>query len=252
MKEILVASITTVALWAAPALAADMPTKAAPFAPVFNWTGFYVGGQAGFGTGKSMHINQVTLIGSGLLHPINGFIGGATYGYNVQSGMWVYGLEGDISWSGIKATSASVNGFCGGLGVQGCTTDLKWLGTDRGRVGYLFTPNNLIYVTGGVAYGSVRAGIDPTACPTCDFETKTHVGWTAGAGIEGKTAMPGWTIKLEYLYVDLGGKNNYTVIAPGPIVEAERVSLRENIVRLGLNYKFGDGGWGKGPVSAKY
>jgi outer membrane immunogenic protein len=234
MKKFLVAGIAALAFWGVPALAADMPMKAAP-APMWNWTGFYIGAEGGYGSGITMHVNQVTGIGSGAAR-VNGAIAGGTYGYNVQSGMWVYGLEGDFSWSGIKSTFFSVNGFCGAAPAQGCLTDQRWLGTDRGRVGYLFTPNNLIYATGGVAYGNVKAGIDPTICPTCTIATKTMVGWTAGAGIEGRLATPGWTLKLEYLYVDLGGKNIYTA-AGG--VDPERVSLRENIVRLGLNYKFG-------------
>src|SRR5271169_6111658 len=106
MKKFVVAGIAALALWCAPALAADMPMKAAP-APIWNWTGFYVGVAGGYGSGETMHVNQVTSIGSGAAR-VNGAILGGTYGYNVQSGMWVYGLEGDFPWSDIKSTFFSV------------------------------------------------------------------------------------------------------------------------------------------------
>jgi outer membrane immunogenic protein len=234
MKKLLVAGFIAAALCGAPAFAADMPVKATP--QVWNWTGFYLGAEGGLDVGQTRHFNESTLG-----HSDNGWISGGTiggtYGYNVQAGQWVYGLEGDISWAGsFKDKISSHSTFCGGApGLNDCLTDLRWLGTDRVRAGYLSTPSNLIYLTGGVAYGNVRAGIVPPAC--CDTEDHTRAGWTVGGGIESKLAAPNWTMKLEYLWVDLGNKTNYAkVTAP---TANESVSLKENIFRLGFNYKFG-------------
>jgi outer membrane immunogenic protein len=227
MKKLLLAGIAAVAFSAARVFAADMPVKA-PM-EMSNWTGFYLGGVAGIDWGQTQHFNETILGGSGN-GQVSGYTLGGTYGYNLQAAQWVYGLEGDYSRHGtLQNTFASENGFCPGPAV--CTTELKWLGTDRVRAGYLFTPNNLIYATGGVAYGSVRAGLNGFN----DLEDRTRVGWAAGAGIEGKLATPGWTMKIEYLWVDLGGKTNYVFIG-----DNERVSLKDNMIRLGFNYKFGN------------
>jgi outer membrane immunogenic protein len=214
------------------ASAADMPVKAAPMvAPAYNWTGFYIGIEGGYGWGSTSHTNVVTGIGSVTDHSLKGGIFGATYGYNWQTGPWVLGLEGDFSWSGIKDAFIDPSGFCGA--GPNCNTNLRWLGTDRVRLGYAWD-RYLVYGTGGVAYGSVNAGIN-NAC--CDFETHTRVGYTVGGGIEAMLVR-NWSAKLEYLYVNLGDKVNYnaTIVAPP---DGESVAVRFNMVRVGLNYKFG-------------
>ena len=119
---------------------------------------------------------------------------GGTVGYNKQLGNVVFGVEGDIDWSGLNGTSTTAG--CPG----GCSTSDTWLSTVRGRVGYSidrFMP----YVTGGLAVGDIRA-----AAPGFAGGSTTNAGWTLGAGLE--VALPGnWTAKAEYLRVDLGSFN---------------------------------------------
>lgn len=219
--------------FASPAVAADMPAKApayrapAAIAPAWNWTGFYLGVAGGGGWGSTRHTNELNNATSGTDHNLEGGIFGGTYGYNWQWGSVVAGLEGDISWSGIRDSFRDSGGFCG---PAPCVTDLKWLGTDRIRFGFAWD-RFLAYATGGVAYGSVQA----TCCgiPAITDETKWRTGYAVGGGVEAML-MPNWSAKLEYLYVDLGEETNYHTTQPA----GEKVLVKSNIVRLGINYHF--------------
>src|SRR5262249_10977143 len=158
-----------------------------------------------------------------------GILGGGA-GYNWQLGRWVYGVEGDYSWADISGSSNT----CGALSPipHSCGTDLRSLGTLRGRIGYAVgvIGNWLPYVTGGLAVGEVHAWDSLFPSSGRDFRT----GWTVGGGVE--TAIThNWTFKVEYLYVDLGSRETFNVVPGVP----ETVSFRANIIRFGLNYKFG-------------
>ena len=149
---------------------------------------------------------------------------GGTVGYNRQLGNAVFGVEGDIDWSGLNGNNTTLG--CPG----GCSTSDSWLSTVRGRIGYSFD-RVMPYVTGGLAVGDIRA-----ATPGLAGGTSTNAGWTLGGGIE--FALPGnWTAKAEYLRVDLGGFNCTGCSAlPGDNVStaAERRSRRRELsLRLG-------------------
>ena len=165
-----------------------------------------------------------------------GFVGG-TLGHNWQTGPWVFGLEGDYSWSDIKGHSD----VCGPLTAtpHPCGTKLDSFGTLRGRIGYAVgaTGNWLLYATGGLAVGEIHAWDLLTPASGSKF----RAGWTVGGGIETAIA-PNWTVKLEYLYVDFG-KANYFDVVPGV---PETIGLNVNVVRAGINYRFGN------PVIARY
>ncbi len=111
-----------------------------------------------------------------------------------------------------------------------CETSSTWLGTARGRIGYAWN-RVLFYGTAGAAYGN----IDSTAFATTN--SSTEVGWTAGAGIEGAIA-DNWTAKVEYLYADLG-HGSCTTACGSPPFATQSVSLKDNLVRVGINYIFG-------------
>jgi outer membrane immunogenic protein len=113
---------------------------------------------------------------------------------------------------------------------------LQWLGTDRGRLGYA-QDGFLIYATGGLAYGDVRATILNAGGVGIDSETHLREGYTVGGGIEAKIDH-NWSVKLEYLYVDFGNRAGYTAFPPPPPLQPENVYLNSNIVRVALNYKF--------------
>ncbi len=217
MKKILLASAAVLALGVASASAADMPrrtqmpAKAMPYMePVYNWTGAYVGINGGGGFGRSDFSGAFP---SGSFDTSGGLAGG-TIGYNWQMNQVVFGAEGDIDWSNIKGSAA-----CGGTS---CEARNDWLATARGRLGFAmgrFMP----YVTGGAAFGNVKTNI--AGVGSAD---NTKTGWTIGGGLEYGLAGP-WSIKAEYLYVDLGNSGS---------VGGTNTNFRTNVVRAGLNYRF--------------
>jgi len=255
------------------ATAADMApryTKAPPpIVEVWNWTGFYIGGNVGYSWGRSSDTSTLTNGAGAVLFTsadranMDGVIGGAQIGYNWQVQNWVWGLEADIQGSDQKggrnflcATSICtppfgvIAVFPGPAVPVALDQKLEWFGTVRGRIGVLATPKVLFYATGGLAYGEVRTAATIGAGAFGFSSSSTRAGYTVGAGVEGVIAG-NWTAKLEYLYVDLGtvsGSFATTIGALGGGVLSSNYSSRvtDNIVRVGLNYKFG------GPVVAKY
>ena len=277
------AVVTAIPTASAADLAARPYTKAPPvMVEVYNWTGFYIGGNAGYSWGRSntdvSYFNTAT--GAPIVPPLgsivsnsfdmNGGIAGGQIGYNWQTNNWVWGLEADIQWSGERGSSAfrcaatGVGGVClPGLtflppGVTGTNfaldQSLEWFGTVRGRAGWVASPQVLLYATGGLAYGAIKtrgafAGVTPGGVAVTSFgsNTDTRVGWTVGAGVEGMITR-NWSAKLEYLYMDLGRADAGTfALAPASVIGAH-VSSRftDHILRAGINYRFG------GPVVAKY
>ena len=273
---------------ASAASAADMAprpyTKApAPIVEVWGWTGFYIGGNAGYSWGRSStdvsYYN--TLTGLPIVAPagsitssgfdMNGGIAGGQIGYNWQSNNWVFGLEADAQWSGERgrglyncAAVAVTAGAClPGLtflpaGVTGTSLtydqSLEWFGTVRGRAGVLVTPKVLLYGTGGLAYGSIKTtgtlvGVTPAnvAITSTGSSSDIRLGWTVGAGVEGKLTS-NWSAKLEYLYLDFDTyrAGDFTLAPLNTIGARVDSRFRDHILRAGLNYTFG------GPVVAKY
>jgi outer membrane immunogenic protein len=278
MKKMLLGAVALIAIGAAPALAADLPaapvyTKAPAVAPVpvYNWTGFYVGGNVGgawgdrsndgfAGNAATAPLFAEAIFPTSLGVQPSGVIGGAQIGYNWQvSPMSVWGIEADIQGSGYNGSAVLTS--TPPIAAQFNTAieqHSNWFGTVRGRAGFLATPNLLLYGTGGLAYGqtevsstTVGTGFTLATCPlnfTCatGASTSTRAGWTVGAGAEWIFA-PGWSAKAEYLYIDLGTQstNLPSVILPAFVFSAS-APFRENIARVGINYHFG------GPVIARY
>lgn len=247
MKKLLAASVAAASVYGAPVLAADLPVKAPAYvapAPVPGWTGPYLGVAGGYGWGHSnqtdpgLQISNTSPIGDGHFGLSGGLLGG-TLGYNWQNGQWVFGVEGDYSWADISGQS-SVCGPTPPTIPHPCGTKIESLGTVRARIGPV-VGNALPYVTGGWAFGDVH-GWD-SLFPASG--SAMYSGWTIGGGIEWRLD-PRWSAKIEYLYVDLGNRQLFNIIPGVP----ETVSATANVIRVGLNYKFGD--WGKAPVVAKY
>jgi outer membrane immunogenic protein len=219
MKRLVLASIGALALVSTmgAANAADiqrrqaMPTKAPIYAPIYNWTGAYVGINGGGGWGRS---DTSAPFASGGFNTSGGVVGG-TVGYNWQNGPAVFGVEGDIDWSNIRGSATCGVGFS-------CETKNSWLATARGRVGYAFD-RFLPYVTGGLAVGDIKNNVAGVGSSTA-----TKAGWTVGGGLEAALTGP-WTAKVEYLYADLGR---------GTSVLGSDTKFNASIVRAGLNYRF--------------
>ena len=220
MNKLLVAAVSLSAL-AMPAVAADMPLKTpvykAPVSPDSNWSGFYVGGHAGYMWGRSSVWDDGDLVEKNA--PTSGFVGGALAGVNWQTGAWVLGLESDFGWTDAHGTgtrNSPVNHY-----------DFNWTSHIRGRVGYA-TSNVLWFVAGGMAladfdYTQGSSGITITGT--------VFTGWSLGGGAD-IAINPSWIARVEYLHDDFGDKN---FLISG---ESYRVRLTGETVRGALMYKF--------------
>jgi outer membrane immunogenic protein len=225
-------------------------TASAPVATA-NWSGFYLGGNFGSGTGRDRSaLNLPTL---GLSESFNlapdGINGGVQAGYNWQAANWVFGLETDIQGSTQKDDKTCVI-YCSPGASAAYDATLPWFGTVRGRLGYS-VGSTLFYATGGLAYGSVKTKINTISSvgPVTQSFSHTNAGWTAGAGIETPFRLlgllgPNWTTKTEYLYVDLGTATDNFTFGVAPATSTR--SVTEHIFRTGINYHFNS------PVGAKY
>lgn len=231
MKRSFALAILGAVLSASSAVAADVaprpqgaPVYQAP-PPVYDWSGFYLGLSGGYGFGRSSWSDPFAGGSSGRFDTRGGLLGGQV-GYNWQTGRTVIGLESDINWANLKGT-ASGPAVCTLNGGGECRTEQSWFGTTRARIGYAFG-NFLPYVTGGLAYGDVKA-VQPNGT-----QRDTKAGWTAGAGLEvGLT--PSWTAKAEYLHLDLG---TATFMGAASGTNTLNVPITEDILRAGLNYRW--------------
>jgi outer membrane immunogenic protein len=298
MKRFLLGA-ALIGLAAVPAFAADLPRKApmpAPVAaPVWNWAGFYIGAHGGGAWGRddithstifaapgafAIDAAAVTASSSPLLNP-NGFIAGVHAGYNVQTGSFVWGIEGDISYFRLRASANGTFPFPSTVpggplapptlsysANTSLTTD--WLATFRPRLGFALA-NALLYVTGGLAVTNEK--VDQTSgvlngATLASSISETRLGWTVGGGIE-YMLTPNWTIRAEYLHLDFGtasgsGTNNVppgifgnllcqagapALFGPATYTGCSISSrLTAEVIKGGITYRFG----GPDAVIARY
>jgi outer membrane immunogenic protein len=250
----------------------------APIIPTaYDWTGFYVGANGGgsFGRAKTDFAFPGFPVVSGQDN-INGMLAGGQAGYNWQfSPKLVFGVEGDLQWARQSGELDIADGpFCTTTIVRIQTTScvaanatleqrLSWFGTLRGRVGVLASPEWMFYATGGLAFGEIENNVTianvatvttslngvplgtATAVATAAGSANNdRIGWTIGAGTE-FVLHGAWTAKFEYLYVDYGTFSNTYTLAGAPVLTTS-THMIDNVLRFGLNYRFG------GPVVAKY
>ena len=273
MKKFSLASLALATLIAGPAVAADMAVKARPMVvdPSYNWTGFYVGLNAGYGwndnrdvaiSGSPLIIAAQPPVGTTVPQVIGlspkGFIGGGQIGYNYQfGGRGVVGVEADFAWADIK-DSHFIDLPAGAPNVRTSVSEkIDFFGTVRGRLGVTFD-RFLVYGTGGFAYANVQQNGNINEFfnrPVIGRQfiassSDLRYGWTVGGGAEWAFSK-NWSVKAEYLYYDLG---SHTIRGPqsnpvnGVDFATYSFATRGNIVRGGLNYKFD---WA-GPVVARY
>ena len=273
MQRLIAALITTAAVvgFACSASAADLPVKAPvqQVAPpiLYNWSGWYVGANAGYSWGTSA-IDYAQGVGSTFGVPPfatggtlsssvspKSFIGGGQFGFNYQTDVWIFGIETDIAWRNrTDSVTYILNSFSDNLTLS---DQQKWVGTLRGRVG--FTPaamsNWLFYMTGGLAYGnfahSVTQFCDGSCTQTNFFsDSVTKAGWTVGGGVE-VALNRNWSLGAEYLYMDFGTDTLSAAAVglppvpnPGTTFPNTTVSFHDKsqVARLKLNYRFGDAG----------
>ncbi len=286
MKGVVLGAILIVLGMGGIAQAADIPApplyKAPPpAAPAGGWSGWYVGGNVGAAVNASSYeldpsgcfvssAGSNCGVGGAAANPLRtfandlgaaAFTGGGQIGYNWQFGGWLAGIETDLNYSSLKETdagTASLGGPLAGVTASHSVTQrLDWFGTFRGRAGLTPRSDWLLYVTGGLAYGNVSSTttVGPVQCCAGEVyggsvSAERLLGWTAGAGVE-HTFAPGWSAKVEYLYVDLGtlsyidscitARARQTNVCAGfsaPPTYTTSVTTAEHVVRAGLNYHF--------------
>jgi outer membrane immunogenic protein len=292
MKMFLVTT-AAFAVLAMPAMAADIDAAPAPIpVPICIWCGFYLGVNAGgaWSDNNSVAVSSAltqnfvpgaasygaaSAAGASGNVPVggrSGFIGGGQIGYNWQvAPAWVAGFETDVQGTTGNSNGTvtnSVGPFPFGLAPEVVTTSiassshLDYLGTVRGRLGYLFTPTFFLYGTGGLAYGGVKAStaisqsnndcvFSPGAClqgstAATGSLSGTRAGWTAGAGLEWMFATK-WSAKVEYLHYDLGSvtfangalmttSGSVALAGPAVVSTTSHAKFSGEIARAGLNY----------------
>lgn len=222
--------------------AADLAYKSAPpravAAPVYSWTGFYLGVNAGIGGDKvdyPFNILAGAATGSLGLQSFGGFAG-AQIGYNYQFAPgWVAGVEADIQWANMRSNlNANVNVGAAALALD-AGTEVKWFGTARGRVGYTLLPQMLLYATGGYAYGQETTHLTVNPALLAFSRNANLSGYVVGGGVEYAFA-PNWSAKTEYLFYDFGKRNVFNGGAAVPLVVDNDIQL--HTLKFGVNYRF--------------
>lgn len=224
------------------AAAADLPRRdyapapvAYAVAPVFTWTGLYVGVNGGYsfngkGTLESVSYKGSTYSLAGYSDrsvDLDGFTLGGTVGYNLQFGNVVVGVEGDLNWANIEG-SRDLGGYAN------ISQKVDYFGTARVRLGYAFD-RVLPYVTGGAIWQHSKANVNVPFIPFSTSASDSNFGWTIGAGVE-YAFSNNWSVKGEYLYARVKD-TNYSFATPYGVVGAN-VKNEQHIVRTGLNYRF--------------
>jgi outer membrane immunogenic protein len=262
MKKFLLGTVGLVALGvAAPASAADMPVKAPPppvMAPIYNWTGFYIGANGGWAESHNCwdFVGAAgAFIADGCRDRSGGVVGGQL-GYRWQANQWVFGLEAQGDWADLRNTRVSLIDP-----TFSTRTKTDGIGLFTGQIGYAWNAT-LVYVKGGAAVTSNRFDILTTAGDV-DLASASSTRWggTVGVGFEYGFA-PNWSAGLEYDHLFMGNANNSFSVA-NPIVAGalNRISQDVDMVTVRVNYRFGwgsngwgggAGGWGGGPGVGNY
>lgn len=241
MKKFIGAALAS--LSAVTAMAADLPVKAPPPvyvpSPVYNWTGFYVGGNVGYGwsTKDWTDISAATGLPTGFVatnHP-SGFLGGVQGGYNYQTGQWVLGIEGQISWTGMKGSTPFIepNGM---LSDESVHTSIHWLSSLAGRLGFAWD-RALLYGKGGAAWVNEDHWQEFNGVKDTNVVGAMRLGWSAGLGFE-YAFWDHWTAKIEYNYWDFGShRYPFVATADGRLFPSDIVQ-KVQTVQVGINYKF--------------
>lgn len=257
--RIFLASLT-ITLVAGPALAEDLMPPSTK--PSFDWTGFYVGVNAGYNWGQlDTSDNSVTTtgplvgLGEGTFAPtifpggdrstsVDGWLGGAQIGYNRQMGAWVLGIEADFQGSDFEDSDSFLGSVAGPY--YETASEINAFGTVRGRVGYAFD-NVLLFVTGGLAgaeseaHLAIQGGVPGafTGPRFSDSQSETMLGYAVGGGLEWAIANSAWSLKAEYLHVDFGSERYaFSFAGTGGDTATSDGDVTLDIARVGVNFAF--------------
>lgn len=262
MKKLLVV-LGAVAAFAAPAMAADLPPRPYTKAPAvvavpYSWSGFYVGVHAGGAWfTKDWYVPDTPINVAGNCggpcgfsaggHNGSSWLIGGQAGFNYQVANWVIGVEGQASWTDLNGQNLNPQPAFAAFGVTN-HTKTEGLGTLAARIGYA-VDRTLIFVKGGGAWAHDKFLVSSTGFPNgIQALTDDRFGWMVGIGVE-YAFTNNWSVKIEYDHLDFGNRREtlQPIVAGAAPFEYD-VRQRVDLVKVGLNYKFG---WG-GPVVAKY
>ena len=237
--------------------------------PTTPWAGPYIGIHGGYGIDRDSPLitngifaGNIANVAAGarpqtLQRDKDGYVAGAQVGYNVQRGMFVAGVEADISMTDMSAKYPYASSTAFGAAPAGTRSDFtvrnNYLGSVRGRLG-IANDNFMIYGTGGFGYGETRAsstlrnGVNANQIDFAGSRTDTNMGWVAGAGIEyaipvsynplSRFGASRATIRAEYLHYDLGDRNLFSNAVSGTGSYVTRYANDADVFRGGLNFKF--------------
>ena len=249
MKKFLLGTVGLLALgMAAPATAADLaarPYKAPPpmVAPIYDWTGFYIGANGGWGQSHScVDFSGIVVSADGCRERSGGLVGGQV-GYRWQANQFVFGLEAQGDWADLSNTRVI------DTTLLSARTKTSAIGLFTGQIGYAWNAS-LFYVKGGAAVTDNRLSILATASGTeLAAQSATRWGGTVGVGWEYGFA-PNWSAGIEYDHLFMGHRNNsFTAPAVTAAFVNDRINQDVDMVTVRVNYRFG--GYGS-PVVAKY
>jgi outer membrane immunogenic protein len=242
----LFAIVATAGAASAADLAARPYTKAAPFvSPVYDWSGFYIGLNAGGGWGRECYtITNVAGVpvgpaSEGCHSPKGGVVGGQI-GYRWQSTNWVFGLEAQGDWADLKGSNSSLTAVI----PYSNQTKVNAIGLFTGQVGYAWN-NVLWYVKGGgaVTDNKYTSSFDATGVLIYSA-VETRWGGTVGTGIEFGFA-PNWSVAFEYDHLFMG-THNIAFVPIAAVSRSDDIKQNVDLATVKVNYRFG------GPVIAKY
>jgi outer membrane immunogenic protein len=250
MKKFLLATVGLISLgMAAPASAADLPVKAPPpmVVPMYNWSGFYIGGNGGWAESHNC-LDFVPVAGaivSDGCRDRSGGVAGGQIGYRWQSNQWVFGLEAQGNWADLSSSRLSL--FDPTFSTR---TKTDGIGLFTAQLGYAWNAT-LLYVKGGAAVTNTELSILNTiGGAELASASATRWGGTVGVGLEYGFA-PNWSAGIEYDHLFMGDSNNsFSIANPILVGAANRLSQDVDMVTFRLNYRFG---WGAtNPVLARY
>jgi outer membrane immunogenic protein len=247
MKKSLLGTAGLIALgMAAPASAADLPvstyTKAPPpmVAPVYDWSGFYIGVNGGWGQNRDHRGDVTTGVDFGS-HDANGGTAGGQFGYRWQTGPFVFGLEAQGNWADFRGSAPS-------LAAPAVFTErsrLDAFGLFTGQIGYAWN-NALLYAKGGAAVTDTNYDVLAAGAIASSTGDTTNWGATVGAGVEYGFA-PNWSVAVEYDHIFQTSRNlTFTTPAGVALADSFRTGGDTDLVTARINWRFG------GPVIPKY
>jgi outer membrane immunogenic protein len=251
MKKLAIA-VSVLSISAASAFAADLPartyTKAPPMMAVYDWSGFYIGANGGYGwSRKCWDLNSVAgvtvPVAAEGCHDATGGVAGGQIGYRWQTSAWVFGFEAQGDWANLRGSSLS-NPAAFGAAVTN-RSKIDAFGLFAGQVGYAWN-NSLLYVKSGVAVTSDKyRGVDTATGALLDSARETRIGYAAGVGLEYGFA-PNWSAAVEYnrFFMDTNAVNLTTPAGANSRVDNVRQDV--DLVTARVNYRWG------GPAVAKY